>query len=109
MPYRNLFESSTGLRIEVEGNETSSEVYLPALLSSVSALASALGGQVAQLPKDARPDEFQVSFGLKALATGGFAVALDYDAASFRLTLKWGGEGGGLAGLTMPMPKKPGV
>ena len=107
--YRSLTDSASGLKIEVEGSGASADAYMPLLLTSLGQIAQAVAGQLNQIDKELRPDEFEVSFGLKALASGGVAVALDQEAVNFKVRLKWGGSEDALAGPAMPGPQVPGL
>lgn len=93
--YKNFFESG-GLKIEVEdGSGGTANAYVGDFLGSIQSIAAAIVTQVNQFPQDQRPDEIQVTFGLKALSTGGFAISYEADSANFKISLRWGAAEGG--------------
>lgn len=103
--YKAFFDSSSEIRIEVEGSGGTSNAYVSDFVAALRSVAMTVASQVAQIPKDQRPTELTVALGLKALATGGFAIALSQDAVNFRVLLKWGGESdGGLLAGSIPAP-----
>jgi hypothetical protein len=107
--YRGFTDAASGLKIEVEGTSSSPESYLSLLLTDIRSIVSSLASEVKGMPDDARPDEMEVSFGLRALSSGGFAVVFDQGSANFKVNVKWGGEGAGGLGAMMPKPKGPGI
>lgn len=86
---RNFFESSDGVKIEIEGGGAG-HTYFREFLGTLSRLTTAISGEVGQIPVEQRPSEFTVQFGLKALGSGGFAISQGDAGAQFRVSLKWG-------------------
>lgn len=89
--YREFSDLSSGLRIEVEdaGAETGTSPYVAEFLGALQNLAVRVQQQFNQGPPEQRPTELGISFGLKALSTGGFAVGLGDGSANFRVSMKW--------------------
>jgi len=100
--YKSFVDSSNPIRIEVEGAGGPAVPYSPAFLSAMSAIVGSVGAQVAQISKEQQPTELLVEFGLKGLADGGFAIALDRGQANFLVSAKWGGDQGG--GILSQLP-----
>lgn len=89
MPYRAFFGSS-GLRIEVEddsGGRSSS--YSEDFAEAIRAMAGFIVGRVGQFGEENRPSQLSVTFGLKALASGGFAIGNSDDAGNFKILMTW--------------------
>jgi hypothetical protein len=101
--YKNFADSSSPVRVEVEGTGGPSGAYSNALLSAMQAIVSAIGAQVSQMSDEQKPTELVIEFGLKGLADGGFAVSLDRTQANFGVSAKWGGDQGG-GGLLSQLP-----
>jgi hypothetical protein len=111
--YPEFLDSSSGLRIEVEDTESGipGRAYGTEFLSALRVLAAQTAKQLENLPSEARPTELSISFGLKALASGGFAIALGEADGNFRVSMSWGQSGGGdlmsqLSNLTGMMPER---
>lgn len=105
--YKSFQESSESVRIEVEGSGGGSSPYSGPFLSTLRDLAVAIASQFSQLSDDQRPAELEVKFGLRGMASGGFAICIDRAQANFLVSLKWGDQGGGgggglLGGLGIP-------
>ena len=77
------------------------------MANALQNIAETLISQVNQMPEDQRPTELTVSFSLKALATGGFAISLSEANSNFKIAMKWGSESGGLLGASLPMGPTP--
>jgi hypothetical protein len=105
--YQDFLGSAGGLRIEAEdvtGSATAS-AYDTEFLAALQAIATRTLQQVNQIPREQRPTELAVSFGLKALSSGGFAIGLGDADANFRVSMTWSQNGGEpLAGV----PELPG-
>ena len=100
--YKNFFESSSAVKIEVAdgGAGGTSNAYVSDFLVTLESVASTIVSKVNQFPTDQKPTEFQVDFGLKALGEGGFAICLGNETANFHILLKWGGGQEGLLGAS---------
>ena len=104
---RNFFESSSGLKIEVEGaSGGSSNSYLAPYLDAIGSIASVTAAQINRIPEDQRPNEVEITYAIKALRDGGFAVAAG-NSGNFKVSLKWSASeenGGGLLGNLPQLP-----
>lgn len=92
--YRTYLTTAQDLQIEVEGVETSSTSYSDALSASITEMATQFGTAISEIPEEQRPTQLMQSFGLRALASGGFAIAQSEDVVNFRITMIWGSGGG---------------
>lgn len=101
--YRSFFDSSGRVRIEVEGSGGSSSSYAGDLMGALQGVAETIASQMSGIPEEQRPTEMSVSFGLKALGGGGFAISLSEDQANFRVSMKWGEETNALLDNSMPI------
>ncbi|HEX7903425.1 MAG TPA: CU044_2847 family protein [Chitinophagaceae bacterium] len=89
MFYKNFLESSSKLKIEVESKDGTSNALSPSFTSSLSGIASLLSGQLKNLPSENKPSNCEITFGLKALASGDFCITIEPAKASFIVTMKW--------------------
>jgi hypothetical protein len=89
-----FFEASSSVRIEAEGaGPGTSSAYATDFFGALSSIAEAVVAQVNRMPREQRPADLTIGFGLKALSGGGFAVSLNQDTANFRISLSWRTEG----------------
>jgi hypothetical protein len=102
--YKSFIDSSVRLRIEIEGSGGNSGSYAVDLAAALGSVAGMLGDQIANIAEGKRPSEITVSFGLRAIGGGGYAISLYEEQANFRVSLKWGGSTGDmLSDFTMPV------
>jgi hypothetical protein len=91
--YRELGDGPAVLRIEVEPNGgTGGNLSIGGLVEAIRAVAALATQQVSQLPAEQRPTDLRISFGIRALENGYFAVGLEEDSANFHVTLAWSQE-----------------
>lgn len=89
--YKEIYGSKAGaLLIEVEnyGSESSS-IEIRQLLDALQGIADIGGEGMESLPKEKRPAELELSFGIKALSNGQVAICLDETEANIKVRLKW--------------------
>ena len=99
--YREFTDGPANLRIEVEpnGGTGGAGASLSGLLDAIRAVVAGAAQQIGQLPAEQRPTDLTISFGIRVLESGQFAVGLDGE-ANFRVTLVWRQE---------PLPAMPEV
>jgi hypothetical protein len=101
------FSDVPNLRVEVEPNGSTGGPghSLSGLLQAIGSIVAGATQQLGQLPAEQRPTDLRISFGIRALEDGRFAVALGGD-ANFEVTLAWTQEAGpGIPEL--PAPELP--
>lgn len=86
-------QGSVALEVDSDGASASGGGSLAELMFVLQDVATAAVEQINRIAEEARPNEFEIRFGLKALADGRAAVALTQDNANFQVRLKWAGGG----------------
>jgi hypothetical protein len=86
------FDASGAIRIEVDGASGAS-TYGNEFARAVQQLAATIAALVAQMSAEQRPQELNLTCGLKALPSGGFAVSLGSATGNFTLSLTWRADG----------------
>ena len=89
--YREFLDSAGGsLVIEVEdaADGATSSPALGDMLGALQSLTAGLASYVAAISSEQRPEEVSVAFGLKAVASGAFAMAIGDD-ANLRVSMRW--------------------
>ena len=89
--YRDFTDGPANLRIEVEpnGGTGGAGLSVSGLLEAIRSVVAGAAQQMGQLPAEQRPTDLTISFGIRALESGQFAVGLDEGATNFRVTLSW--------------------
>lgn len=90
------FTTASGQTVlfEIEG-ASSGESSLEDEMGVLRSVANALSAAIAGLAEENRPEEVEISLGLKAEASGRLAVGLGDDAANLRVVLRWSSDLGG--------------
>ena len=100
--YANMFSSGSTIKIEIEGDSVdTSKAFAPDLVSAVENMAEIVAEGINRLSDEKRPSDVEISYALKAMSAGGYAVTSDQEHANFKITLRWGG-GVGLPGEISP-------
>jgi hypothetical protein len=89
------FAYSGKVKIEVEGGVAHRD-YDSAFTSGLKAIASLVAKSISSIPKEERPAEIMLSFGMMALPEGGFAITLNPEKVNFKIrcTLGKSNDGG---------------
>jgi hypothetical protein len=94
--YKEIYGSKAGaILIEVDdyGSESSS-IEIRQLLDALQGIADIGGEGMESLPKENRPAELELSFGIKALSNGQVAICMDETDANIKVKLKWSKSAG---------------
>lgn len=90
--YRQFLDSPGKLQIEVDEGGSGPPAgggYARTLAEALQALVSSTGEELIKLPPEQRPSEMEVTCGLIALGSGGFAIARSSDTTSFHVSMRW--------------------
>lgn len=90
--YKELYGAKSGaVTIEVHdlGQPGASGIEVENLLKAVQAVAQIGAESMESMPKEKRPSEAQLCFGMVALSSGEFAICLKELEASIKVNLKW--------------------
>jgi NTP-dependent ternary system trypsin peptidase co-occuring protein len=106
MPEYRVFQGSSGsVTLEValsEGSGAGGGNLREGISGPMQSVVAAFCDEMARMPKEKKPSELEVSFGMRALNNGGFAVVLDPVQASFHVKMKWSGSEAGAAEEFLP-------
>lgn len=105
--YANFFDSGSTTKIEIDGEAVeTSKAFGSDLVSAIGKMAGIVAEGVNRLPDDKRPTVVEISYALKAMNSGGYAVTVDQGNANFKIILRWeSGIGGSMP--TDPSTLKP--
>ena len=81
--------------METEDSEGIGGEFLSDMMRVLQDIAQVTSDRMQSLAQAKRPNEYELSFGLKGLSKGGVAVSLGDDHANFHIRMKWGGASSG--------------